>query len=195
MFCSKCGAENEDEALFCNKCGEKFNKNSSQPTEKICPKCNEKNEIESDFCEKCGTKLDNNHTDNSYKSPIQISNRETKFDLRTVLVTSVVIALTYIILEVISSNVSNDFIVLTNLLYLYCLIAGLLGGFIFNRLNNLEHNYINNIIYCVFGLIIIMLYYGLTGGEVGGLSTQITNLVLILIGSFIGSYLERNALY
>ncbi len=196
MFCSKCGAENEDNAVFCTRCGEKFNKTSSQTNEKICPNCNLKNDIESEFCEKCGTQLkENNNTNDSYQSPIQLNNRESKFDLRTLLITSVVIAITYIILEIISSHVSNDFIVLSNLLYLYCLVAGLIGGFLFNRLNTLQHNYINNVLYSVFGLIIIMLYYGLTGGEVGYLGTQITNLVLILIGSFIGSYLERNALY
>lgn len=192
MFCSKCGAENEDNAIFCNVCGEKFN-NSSQKDEK-CPNCGANVQDSLNYCEKCGAQL-NNNTNTNYQSTIHHRNRETKFDLRTLLIASVVVAITYVTLEIISSTVTYDYYVLINLLYLYCLIAGLLAGFLFNRLNTLEHNYINNVLFSVLGLIMIMLYYGLTGGEVGNLGTQVTNLILILVGSFIGSYLERNAIY
>lgn len=30
MFCSKCGAKNDDSAKFCEKCGEPLNKSSSE---------------------------------------------------------------------------------------------------------------------------------------------------------------------
>ena len=51
MRCRQCGAENMDEAMFCQECGNKLEK------EIICPKCGVKNDIGYSFCQNCGTIL------------------------------------------------------------------------------------------------------------------------------------------
>ena len=49
MKCSKCDFENSAEAIFCGKCGNKF--------ELICPECSSPNPAIHSFCDKCGKNL------------------------------------------------------------------------------------------------------------------------------------------
>lgn len=48
-ICSKCGAENEVGAKFCDKCGHELYK--------VCKECGELNDDDSSFCRKCGKEL------------------------------------------------------------------------------------------------------------------------------------------
>lgn len=55
--CPKCGADVENEALFCGECGYRFEaqKNNSQPnTVQRCPVCGGDIESDSSFCGECG---------------------------------------------------------------------------------------------------------------------------------------------
>ena len=49
MKCPKCQFENEADAKFCNKCGNKL--------EIACPECGKTNRLGSQFCKECGHKL------------------------------------------------------------------------------------------------------------------------------------------
>lgn len=66
--CSSCGAEIAGEAVFCPKCGFKFEIESveydvteaqeeSEATVNLCPNCNEVLDKNSKFCTKCGYKI------------------------------------------------------------------------------------------------------------------------------------------
>jgi uncharacterized membrane protein YvbJ len=49
MKCPKCRFENEEDAIFCRKCGNKL--------EVVCPKCARNLAPDSEFCDKCGYSL------------------------------------------------------------------------------------------------------------------------------------------
>ena len=49
MECPKCNFENEENAKFCNECGNKL--------ELICPECGIDNRLGSKFCNQCGYNL------------------------------------------------------------------------------------------------------------------------------------------
>src|SRR6516165_7742514 len=49
MKCAKCGAENREDAKFCNEC--------AAPIEASCPKCGSRNKAGAKFCDECGTSL------------------------------------------------------------------------------------------------------------------------------------------
>ena len=49
--CSACGAVNDDEARFCDACGE------SMAAERGCPSCGQANDPEARFCDACGVSL------------------------------------------------------------------------------------------------------------------------------------------
>lgn len=52
MICKKCGNENNEEAVFCSKCG-------SRLSDKIpCSKCGKENDSNALFCIYCGNKLE-----------------------------------------------------------------------------------------------------------------------------------------
>lgn len=48
-YCTSCGANVPDVAMFCSKCGQKLSK--------TCPNCNTSLNADSAFCHKCGTKI------------------------------------------------------------------------------------------------------------------------------------------
>jgi len=51
--CSNCGAQLDDDALFCTECGTK-----QEPQKNTCPHCGAEIDDDSIFCAECGTKLD-----------------------------------------------------------------------------------------------------------------------------------------
>ena len=51
--CKNCGAQLDDDALFCTECGTK-----QEPQKKTCPHCGAEIDDDSIFCAECGTKLD-----------------------------------------------------------------------------------------------------------------------------------------
>ena len=51
VVCPKCGANNNKESKFCNKCGNQIIELN------ICPNCNHENALDAAFCSKCGNKL------------------------------------------------------------------------------------------------------------------------------------------
>ncbi len=56
--CNMCQAENEDNAKYCKKCGNKFENSLSEDINVIvCTKCDHLNSIDTKFCEKCGEKI------------------------------------------------------------------------------------------------------------------------------------------
>jgi uncharacterized membrane protein YvbJ len=50
MYCPQCQFENREGAIFCGKCGHKF--------EILCPNCEAKNRIGNNFCDQCGYQLE-----------------------------------------------------------------------------------------------------------------------------------------
>lgn len=57
MFCSNCGNQIDDDALFCTKCGAKL---SEKHNESFCEKCGSKLDDDALFCTKCGNKVQKN---------------------------------------------------------------------------------------------------------------------------------------
>lgn len=61
VACPSCGAQLLENAMFCNKCGTKYEseaKTDSKKAEKsFCRKCGEELFADSEFCHKCGTKI------------------------------------------------------------------------------------------------------------------------------------------
>ncbi len=57
MFCSNCGNQIDDDALFCTKCGAKL---SEKHNESFCEKCSSKLDDDALFCTKCGNKVQKN---------------------------------------------------------------------------------------------------------------------------------------
>lgn len=61
VTCPSCGAQLLENAIFCNKCGTKYEsiaKTDSRIAEKsFCRKCGEELFADSEFCHKCGTKI------------------------------------------------------------------------------------------------------------------------------------------
>ena len=51
--CSNCGAQLDNDALFCTECGTKV-----EAYGKVCPNCGATIDDDSLFCAECGTKLD-----------------------------------------------------------------------------------------------------------------------------------------
>lgn len=51
--CNNCGAQIDNDALFCTECGTK-----QEPQKKICTQCGAEIDDDSIFCAECGTKLD-----------------------------------------------------------------------------------------------------------------------------------------
>ena len=51
--CSNCGAQLDNDALFCTECGTKIDVQG-----KFCPSCGARLDDDSLFCSECGTKLD-----------------------------------------------------------------------------------------------------------------------------------------
>ncbi len=70
-FCSKCGAPTEADALFCPKCGTKYDDVPATEVQQadgaeeeheekgvFCSKCGAELEEDAVFCPKCGTKVE-----------------------------------------------------------------------------------------------------------------------------------------
>lgn len=51
MYCKYCGYENEEDAVFCIRCGKKLD------GKLICPSCGIENEEDARFCKECGAEL------------------------------------------------------------------------------------------------------------------------------------------
>ena len=47
--CGRCGAENDKDATFCDKCG--------APLKKTCSVCGKNNDSDAEFCKYCGNKI------------------------------------------------------------------------------------------------------------------------------------------
>ncbi len=56
MRCLYCGCENEDDALFCERCGKPIEK-LQQGRSFFCPECGTENDADALFCEGCGMKF------------------------------------------------------------------------------------------------------------------------------------------
>ncbi len=56
-ICPQCKNECDNEDLFCNKCGHKFDVPEPEPRY-FCPKCGNEYTLEDLFCKKCGLELD-----------------------------------------------------------------------------------------------------------------------------------------
>jgi len=71
MKCNKCGAENDESAKYCSKCGDHLLKTSS------CAKCGTPLKPDAKFCVACGTQIGSDNTQIagfSYKPERQINN-------------------------------------------------------------------------------------------------------------------------
>lgn len=51
MHCTNCGTKNENDSVYCIKCGQNIKK------EIICQQCQNANPLIAEYCHKCGTKL------------------------------------------------------------------------------------------------------------------------------------------
>ena len=62
MICKKCGAENDNDDIFCYQCGNKLEipniRENTEITEKKCPKCGQMLGEDDAFCFKCGETVD-----------------------------------------------------------------------------------------------------------------------------------------
>lgn len=56
MRCLRCGYENDDVALFCERCGSPIER-SGQNLSFFCPECGTKNDANALYCEECGVKF------------------------------------------------------------------------------------------------------------------------------------------
>ncbi len=54
MFCTQCGKELREGALFCSNCGAPLAK---EPVGKVCPACGASAEEDMIFCDRCGSRL------------------------------------------------------------------------------------------------------------------------------------------
>ncbi len=57
ITCKFCGAQNNSNALFCKKCGQKTVEEKENITGFFCRYCGAKNENDAAFCESCGKKI------------------------------------------------------------------------------------------------------------------------------------------
>jgi len=59
QFCPKCGTKDpDDQAVFCNRCGNRLPPPVPEKREKICPGCGTKiSDIKAVFCDRCGSPL------------------------------------------------------------------------------------------------------------------------------------------
>ncbi|MDE7100621.1 MAG: zinc ribbon domain-containing protein [Anaeroplasmataceae bacterium] len=72
MICKKCGNENNDEAVFCSKCG-------SRLSDKIpCKKCGKENDSDAQFCIYCGNKLEEESNEVVNTAPTNVSEKPKK---------------------------------------------------------------------------------------------------------------------
>ena len=71
MKCPKCNEEIDDNASFCQSCGEKINSDATI----YCPKCGEITKSDVSFCSNCGYNFTNGKSDSN------ITNRSTPFIL------------------------------------------------------------------------------------------------------------------
>jgi predicted nucleic acid-binding Zn ribbon protein len=69
MYCTKCGAKNDDSAKFCGSCG--FQMGSS--SERKCPDCGTPIKALETFCSKCGKKYDSEKKGSSDRATVQKS--------------------------------------------------------------------------------------------------------------------------
>lgn len=95
MFCEKCGAQVEEDSLFCPVCGHKMDceeensKNSPDKGEKenaemeviYCPNCGLKNEADAAFCISCGASLKENPGRNGRKGKAASGKRGKRLSL------------------------------------------------------------------------------------------------------------------
>lgn len=49
MICARCGQENQQDAVFCKKCGRRLDGNS------ICPTCGKLTPADGEYCIYCGS--------------------------------------------------------------------------------------------------------------------------------------------
>ena len=57
MKCNKCGFENNDDAKFCNWCGEKIIIEEEKKEENKCPICGSANTADAKYCAVCGSQM------------------------------------------------------------------------------------------------------------------------------------------
>lgn len=67
MICPKCGKENQPDASFCMKCGEKLS--HEQNPYIYCPSCGQKNNADENFCTKCMERLKSTNQPANYIEP------------------------------------------------------------------------------------------------------------------------------
>ncbi len=187
--CPKCGHDNTDEFKFCGNCGLELN------NQKICPFCNAENNSEYTFCIKCGKPFNTNATSQKYQQNInnQQVNLNQKISLKSIIKSSLVIALTFIILDNLTGFLNLNIDIRIALQYIYTFLSGIFGIFIFNKMNNKEYPIANIFIISLFGLLLTILFYGLLGGSIGTLGNNILSYILIVIGAIIGNYIQKNA--
>lgn len=135
MFCGECGAKNEKDSKFCEKCGkmlepqkeEKTKKKKKEYREIFCASCGTKNSEEALFCEKCGEKI---VKENEQKEKKTIS-KGTKIILIAVFIIALILGITYkffdgitnpkyIAKEYVEAVINNDI----NKLYSYINVDG-----------------------------------------------------------------------
>lgn len=69
-ICSNCGSQNENDALYCDNCGQPLENKNVAPM-KTCPRCNTANKVEDQFCNNCGFKFNPKAQDtNKVAAPI-----------------------------------------------------------------------------------------------------------------------------
>lgn len=117
MICKKCGAENDNDDIFCYQCGNKLDSDiiteNNEGSEKKCPKCGHILSEGDLFCDECGTKIVN-----SINSEIEVTE---KADIQSVLNVNDTASST----NTINSNASNS--IVRKIILIFIVIVVVIG--------------------------------------------------------------------